>query len=154
MCIKIKCVYFHFNLIFSLACLLQFLKCYLTALFLVSRHLLHSQWYFSLPFSPTSRAPGVCHPCLASSVPSGPLKMMSMTTAALSALPLSIQPRWRAKQSYVSRNVTRDLTHSVPTWTWIYGLQQLIGMQTSLFLGTRVIVETCEKKNVIFKMWT
>lgn len=104
-------------------------------------------WLLLLSFSPTSQAPEVYRPCLDCSVPSGPLRVMFMKAAAQSVPPLSIQLRLKTRQWCVSRNTTQDLTHSVPTWTWTYGLQQPTGMQTSLFRGTRAIVETYEKES-------
>lgn len=69
---------------------------------------------FIFPSSPTSQAPEACPQCLDFLVPSGHLRVMSMKTAAHSVPPPNTQPMLRTRQLCVSRNIIRDLTHSVP----------------------------------------
>ena len=108
-------------------------------------HLAVSRDHCLLPCSPTSQAPEACLQCLDFLVPSGHLRVMFMKAAAPSVPQPNTRPTWRTRQWCVSRNTTRGLTPSVPTWTWTYGLQQPIEMQISHFRGTRVTVETCER---------
>lgn len=106
--------------------------------FLTFRSLFHLYFHFS----PTSRAPEVCLPCLDFLVPSGPHKVMCMKIAVPSVLPQSIRPTWKTRSC--AKSTTWALTRSVPTWTWTYGLAQQIAVQTSPWPETPATAGTCE----------